>query len=249
MEDNKLIDKYNNLRNRIILNTRKNQFLRERNDCEYLDLLWGNGIYNGFVNENTSVVVGGTIKNPNYFKTGNLDSGYYSLIDKVRTSCSLNISSNSELNSILNSIYLTVKEYLGYGDVSIRNKYYEDNSNVTLESLKGKNIGVCLEDAVFSQNMLKLLGFNSSIKVSLVRYGDGTYDTHAYNLINFRNKNYIFDSRFPSLDSPVVGTLNKEEYKEFLNGENSELVIDNTSNGVSYFASNIPLRNVNKNNR
>lgn len=249
---NKLINKYKELRNKIILEERKKQFSKkENNSYQYLDMLHNSiGIYNEFIDKDTHVIVGRGIKNSFYFKTGNLDEAYLSLMNKVKvnTNCTLNINSEEELLNILNKIYATIIEYFGYGNVEDRIKHYESNwsQNITLESLKGKNLAVCLEDAVLAQNMLKLLGFNSTLKVSLIQLENGKYDRHAYNLISYKNKHYIFDSRFPSPSGPITSILTDKEYFKLIYGSNENEKITNTNNGCIYFTNNISLKQANQ---
>lgn len=243
MDNKKLITKYNELRNMIILANRKKQILKEQeSSANYIDLLGDSiGIYNGFIDENTNVVVGGTTKNLKSFKTGNLDEVYSKLISKVKIN---DINNEEDLMNKLKIVYDIVIKYFGYGDVNKRIDYYNYNDNVTLESLKSKNLAVCLEDATLSQNMLKLLGINSTLKVSLVQYEDGRYDTHAYNLISYDNKYYLFDSRFPHNNNPVVRELDENEYLCFMSGTDETTNIKECSNNIIYYACNIPLKKV-----
>lgn len=251
MSNNSLINKYKNLNNIIMLYYLKKQISKKENNnrCQ-IDLLRDRiGVYNGFIGMDVDVVVGGNFKNSDTFKTGNLDEAYLSLINKIGTKFPINISSEQELIDILNKVYTTVIEYFGFGDIEARNKHYVlygYSGNTTLESLKGKNLAVCLEDAVLSQNMLKLLGFDSILKVSLVQYNDGQYDTHAYNLIKFRNNYYIFDSRFPSKSNPVVSVLTEEDYLKFVSDLDSDAEVVNADNGIIYYAANIPLKQIKK---
>lgn len=92
--------------------------------------------------------------------------------------------------------------------------------------------------------MLKLLGINSTLKVSLVQYEDGRYDTHAYNLISYNNKYYLFDSRFPHNNNPVVRELDENEYLCFMSGTDETMNIKECSNNITYYACNIPLKKV-----
>lgn len=239
MENKKIFKKYNSLRNTITFKNQIKKILNEQggsiNSLDFFDE--NSSIYNGFIFENTSVAVGIIGKDFKRFKTGNLDDVYSELFSKVKK--------DDDLFTKLNIVYSIIISYFGYGDVKERIKYYFYNDNVTLESLKGKNLAVCLEDAVLSQNMLRLLLINSTLKVSLVQYDNGVYDTHAYNLISYNNKFYIFDSRFPSNNSPVIGQLSESEYSSFLLGEDETMNIK-MGNNIIYYACNIPLKEINK---
>ena len=144
------------------------------------------------------------------------------------------------------SIFRKIDKYIDFTFIydKVKDLYCDNNDNVTLESLKSKNLAVCLEDATLSQNMLKLLGINSTLKVSLVQYEDGRYDTHAYNLISYNNKYYLFDSRFQHNNNPVVRELNENEYFCFMLGTDETMNIKECSNNITYYACNITLKKV-----
>ena len=57
------------------------------------------------------------------------------------------------------SLFRKIDKYIDFTFIydKVKDLYCDNNDNVTLESLKSKNLAVCLEDATLSQNMLKLL--------------------------------------------------------------------------------------------
>ena len=72
---------------------------------------------------------------------------------------------------------------------------------------------------MLAQNILKTLGYNSGIKISMVKV-DGREEAHAYNVINHDDKYYIFDSAIPTLIeeriNPVVCEIPKEVYESLI---------------------------------
>ena len=115
----------------------------------------------------------------------------------------------------------TVNEYFnGFDNANNRLDYYasedypeyEDNK---ISNLKGSGAAKCVERAAVSQNLLKSLGINSVYKTSGILQNDQK-DIHSYNLIEFDNKYYIFDTSVPNLVDgkicPLIAEIDKSTF-------------------------------------
>ncbi|MBR2240458.1 MAG: hypothetical protein IJ890_03625 [Clostridia bacterium] len=122
---------------------------------------------------------------------------------------------NIEFEDVMRYIAETVQEYFGdYSNVGSRMKNYPDEDEVEMFSkergkasdLQGKNAAMCVERAMLSQNLLKnvsekLPGMKSYFKetgIEIQREGDKPKrEAHAFNLVSYNGKYYIFDSTIP----------------------------------------------------
>lgn len=122
---------------------------------------------------------------------------------------------NAEFEDLMKYIAETVQEYFGdYSNVSSRMENYPDEDDVRLFSmergkvsnLQGKNAAMCVERAMLSQNLLKYIseklpGLESYFKetgIAIQREeGKTTREIHAFNLLSYNDKYYIFDSTIP----------------------------------------------------
>lgn len=136
---------------------------------------------------------------------------------------------NIEFEDVMKSIAETVQEYFGdYSNLSSRLQNYPDEEEVKLYSmergkasdLKGKNAAACMERAMLSQNLLKYIseklpGLESYFKetgIEIQRDEDKPKkEVHAFNLVSYNGKHYIFDSTIPkgTKDNlqPIVAVL------------------------------------------
>ena len=84
-----------------------------------------------------------------------------------------------------------------------------------VSDLAHKNAAMCVERAMLSQNLLHLLGIKAIYKISGVVI-NGKIDIHAFNLIEFKGKYYIFDATIPTLKdekiSPLICEIPKEVF-------------------------------------
>ena len=176
---------------------------------------------NDYIEEDREVIIEqGLMDNISIF-TGNLDDVYINLYEKIRNEDIERL----DLNKIVQIVYQVVNEYFGEkGNIEKRmeNLLDKDTGISTLSELKGKNFAACVERAVLSQNLFKMLSINSTIKQSSIT-NKGNEEGHAYNIIRSNGKNYIYDSALPRIDAtgkkqPIVGTLSDEQYMLITNG-------------------------------
>lgn len=122
---------------------------------------------------------------------------------------------NIEFEDVMKSIAETVQEYFGdYSNVSSRLENYPDEDEVNYFSmergkasnLQGKNAAMCVERAMLSQNLLKFIseklsGLTAYFKetgIEIQREEDKPKrEAHAFNLVSYNGKYYIFDSTIP----------------------------------------------------
>jgi hypothetical protein len=142
---------------------------------------------------------------------GNNDEAYVDLFKKIKSSANVDFDTTMEL------VYDEVSNYFGnYDNVDKRLDYYQEDSINNISNLKGKNSAKCTERAMLAQNLLKLIGVDSTLKISQVVV-DGKEDIHAYNLVQDDGKYYIFDSTIPTIGidnktTPIITNINKETY-------------------------------------
>ncbi len=134
-------------------------------------------------------------------------------------------SDTANIEDISETVFEVVWEYFGdYSKVSERLSYYNDLDEIEsdkdigkVSSLKGKNAAMCVERAMLSQNLLKSLGIESYYKQSQI-IKNGKIDAHAYNIIAYDGKYYVFDATIPALKNdkvnPLVGEIPKDAYEQ-----------------------------------
>ena len=145
-------------------------------------------------------------------KIGDIRDAYKLLESKINSIDNTNIF---ELSGV---VLETVDEYFnGLSNIADRMSYYypgDDNNKIS--NLKGKGAAMCVERAALSQNLLKSLGINSFFKTSGI-IKNNNEESHSYNLIEFKNKYYIFDSSMPSLINdkinPLIAEIDKETFE------------------------------------
>lgn len=89
-----------------------------------------------------------------------------------------------------------------------------------VSDLMHKNMALCTERAMLSQNLLFAIGFDSVFKADGIII-NGREKPHAYNLISHGGKYYIFDSTIPTLVknkvNPIICEIPKEVYEKISN--------------------------------
>ena len=115
----------------------------------------------------------------------------------------------------------TVHEYFnGFANIDKRMEYYVDedfpeSENNRISNLKGSGAAMCVERAALAHNLLCLLGVKSIYKCSGI-IKNGNNEVHAYNLIEFNGKYYIFDATMPNLVEgnicPIICEIDKETF-------------------------------------
>lgn len=121
----------------------------------------------------------------------------------------------------------TIQEYFGdYSNIDQRMDNYPDVDLIEeglpigkVSNLKGKNAAMCVERAMVAQNLLKLLGINSYYKCSGI-IKNGKKEVHAYNVVEFQSKYYVFDATMPTVKdeeiSPIVAEIPQEVFEELI---------------------------------
>ena len=139
------------------------------------------------------------------------------------------ISNNNitDFKSVCEIVFYVVYNYFGdYSNISERMNYYKDLDFIEsdedigkVSDLKGKNAAMCVERAMLSQNLLKSLGIDSTYKCSGIK-NNGNDEMHAYNLIKYNEKYYIFDSTIPTLVdgkiSPIITEVPENIYNKII---------------------------------
>ena len=172
---------------------------------------------------------------------------------------------NIEFEDAMKYIAETVQEYFGdYSNVSSRFDNYPDEDEVEyfsiergkVSDLQGKNAAMCVERAMLSQNLLKYIseklpGLESYFKetgIEIQSEGDKTKrEAHAFNLVSYNGKYYIFDSTIPKgtkdnlqpivaelpenvfetlVESPRVGYAVEIEHISALTGKKMHYILD-----------------------
>ena len=122
----------------------------------------------------------------------------------------------------------TILDYFSdYSNTNKRLSFFPDEETVIegasmgkVSGLAHKNAAMCIERAMTSQNLLKDLGFDVTFKISGVIV-NGKPDAHAYNLLSYNNKYYLFDATIPTIRddkiSPIIGEIPKDIYEKIKN--------------------------------
>jgi len=178
-----------------------------------------------FIADNIKLrISNGMQSEPVYLQVDETREAYRILIDKVKES---RISNFFDLVKI---IYDTTVEYFGDTSEVIPNRadYYENilDTDETaypcgkISDFKGKNMAACAERAALSQNLMRFLGIESTYKVSKIKDGEKS-DIHAYNLVSYHGKYYIFDSTIPKVErdssiTPIVAKIPHHVYEKLI---------------------------------
>lgn len=174
-----------------------------------------------FIEEGREVVISGNGLGTNVnIVTGNIDDVYIELFESIKKQDLENI----DTNQIIQIVYQTVNKYFGAEGRVDRYQFLNEEhfGTNTLSDLKGKNLAACVERALLSQNLFKMIGIDSTIKQSDI-INNGNQDSHAYNILRIANKNYIYDSAMAKVvngkkTEPIVGTISDEEYMLIIDG-------------------------------
>lgn len=170
--------------------------------------------FNGFFdNESIGIEMGiGDIVNA---KIGDIKEAYLLLKSKI-----YNID-NSNIYELSQIVLETVDEFFGgFDNIESRMNYYysedfQESENNKISDLKGTGAAMCVERAALSQNLLKSLGINSFFKTSGI-IKNNNKEVHSYNLIEFNDRYYIFDSTMPNLINnqinPLIAEIDKETF-------------------------------------
>ena len=214
--------------------------------------------FGGIFKEEVAMIESG-LMNFRFVQLGDVKDAYDILENK------LSKSKNNEFEDLMRYIAETVQEYFGdYSNVSSRLENYPDEDDVLLFSqergkasdLQGKNAAACVERAMLSQNLLKYIserlpGLESYFKETGIEMQRGEdkpkREAHAFNLISYNGKYYIFDSTIPKgtkdnlqpivaeipehvftamIESPREGYAVELEHTSALTGEKKHYTLD-----------------------
>lgn len=189
--------------------------------------------FNGFFNEELiGIEMGlGDIVNT---QIGDIKDAYELLKSKIN---SVDVTDVFELSRV---VLETVNDYFnGFDNIDTRMNYYysedfEESKYNRISNLKGTGAAMCVERSALAQNLLKSLGINSFFKTSgIIR--NKSQEVHSYNLIEFNNKYYIFDSSIPNLINEQINPLIAEIDKETFNLLSSPISDMGISTTVSHY--------------
>ena len=130
-------------------------------------------------------------------------------------------------------IMKTIQDYFGdYSNIDERIDNYPDLDYIQeglpigkVSDLRGKNAAMCVERAMVSQNLLRLLNIKSYYKSSGIIKNDKE-DIHSYNLVEYDGEYYVFDAAMPTLVnddiSPLVAKIPKEVFDTMIQVRDQE---------------------------
>lgn len=131
------------------------------------------------------------------------------------------ILNNTDVYELSRVVLETVDEFFGGIDnIERRLDYYyssdfEESKDNKISNLKGKGVAMCVERAALAQNLLKSLGINSFFKTSSI-IKNNEQEVHSYNLIEYDDKYYIFDTSIPNFINnqvnPLIAEIDKETF-------------------------------------
>lgn len=161
-----------------------------------------------------------------YCTTGDMSNAYRMIIEELQNKDDINFFDATKL------VYETTQKY--FGDTSkfdTRMEYFPDEDEIAFDgkergkisNLEGKNAAACVERAALSHNLMKMLGIDSTYKISGILDGEKK-DAHAYNLVKYNGKAYIFDSTIPRGKendevTPLITEIPEEAYEKMRSDE------------------------------
>lgn len=158
---------------------------------------------------------------------GDCTDAYEMLIEKLKK------LEKPSFEDVMKAVYETTAEYFGgveTVDPAEREAYYAELGDKEeigkVSDLKGKNLAACVERAALSQNLLKFLGFEAIIKQSQID-NDNKHELHAYNLVAYNGKYYIFDATIPRCEekgevTPIITEIPKEVFDTLSHPQNGD---------------------------
>ena len=158
---------------------------------------------------------------------GDCYEAYEMLIEKLKK------IEKPSFEAVMKAVYETTADYFGgveTVDPAEREAYYAELGDKEeigkVSDLKGKNLAACVERAALSQNLLKFLGFEAIIKQSQID-NDNKHELHAYNLVAYNGKYYIFDATIPRCEekgevTPIITEIPKEVFDTLSHPQNGD---------------------------
>jgi len=174
---------------------------------------------------------------------------YSQLLDNMRKMQHSSWKERSTRELVPTAVELTVGGYFGnyVGGVEQRNRQFYTNKlddevdYISLSEFKGQRIGVCVEKATVTQNLLSFLGYQSELVASTGnQFGETpqvNQDAHMYNVVSSERGHFIFDSTNPveviNQDnklvnvSPATYPISEQEYSDLMRGGKVEVTHTN----------------------
>ena len=126
--------------------------------------------------------------------------------------------------AICECVMETITRYFGdYSNVQARRSFLPDETSGktgTVADFAHKNAAMCVERAMLAQNLLRQIGIESTFKSAGFINNMGKGDAHAFNLIKYCGRYYIFDSTEPTLRdnnvSPIVAEIPEDIYNDMI---------------------------------
>ena len=155
---------------------------------------------------------------------GDIMAAYKLLKNEIAAKGSCNLYQYAEC------VQKVIINYFGDYSNSKRNKIYSikginnEEKRSKVSDLTNSDIPSSIARAMVSQNLLNEIGIDSYFKVSGAII-NGKEEIHAYNIIRFDKKNYLFDTTIPSLKddriSPIICEIPGEVYYWISNPKNN----------------------------
>ncbi len=174
--------------------------------------------YNELLDNNDEVNIESGIGDMRHCVIGDIREAYEILKEILKT------RNPESFMEYMECVQETIQKYFGdYSNVEKRLSFFPDDDDVyngvkeigKVSDLAHQNAAMCVERSMVSQNLLKTLGFDATIKQSGI-INNGKKEAHAYNLVAHDGKYYIFDSTIPTLRegviSPIICEIPKEDY-------------------------------------
>lgn len=178
----------------------------------------------GYISSNIHLnVLSGIMSDEVNLCVDDVTEAYKILVNKIKS------STNIDFDGLMKLVYDTTVDYFGTTEQTIpkreqyyNNLYYDEEKDIVtdgkLSDFKGKNMAACNERAALSQNLMSFLGVDTTYKVSPIKC-DGKNEVHAYNLVSYGGKYYVFDSTMPRINddktiTPIIVEIPEEAFNE-----------------------------------
>jgi len=201
--------------------------------------------YNKTIDDSDRIYLGNSLAEQRMISIGNIDEAYEMLNQTLKKNY------DKTFIDACASILETVNFYFGgFACSSERLTYFPLEKDVStgkvargkLSNIKRKNVALGEERAILSHNLLKYLGYDSTIKFSFIKITSEQEEkeiVHAYNLIQNDNKYYLFDVTYPTLYdgrmNPVIIELDEDTYDNLVYPLNDDKEVLKTSIDVEHF--------------
>lgn len=214
--------------------------------------------YNDYIRKGTKMVYGLFYNNEG--KAGNLGSYYYVDDDSYIYDFCEFIQDKDIINEyeLFDYILEYLRSYFGFIKKIDRNEmfqmlykgensYYPPVKEHSIKDFKGKGNAMCSEYAIMAQNLLRVFGFESYFVVGNEKVTGQTPESHAFNLITFKESetgkvkhalidfsNFVkvFDMNYHVIgESPFIGYLDylDEEFVQSLVAGEEHLIFEDYS--------------------